>query len=113
MKKSARVVLTLMSGLLVSGCSREPDLVRDTYISKEDCVADWGDDTKCQEARVTHTGTGHGYSRYYGPAYRNDQPPPRPTPNLGGASGHSLGTETVRRGGFGSSSGYFSSGSAT
>lgn len=68
-KSSARVTLALIGLATVAGCSRAPDMKRDVYASKEDCLADWGNKPEdCTPAtdRARHGGGGFFF---YGPMY--------------------------------------------
>jgi uncharacterized protein YgiB involved in biofilm formation len=100
-KSSTRVTLVLIGaaalGATISGCAQE-EIRRDVYASKEDCLADWGNDPKdCEPAYDRRTGnaaTTHYYGRPY--AYRSGTSSPSRT-------GKTIGSSTVSRGGFGSS----------
>ncbi len=69
-RSSRQVTLVLLATL--AACSQEDrTLRRDVYASKDDCVADWGDEVKCEQ---TYYNTGHamaGHTYWYGPAYRS------------------------------------------
>jgi hypothetical protein len=91
MKKSSYILLTLMGAIVLSNIQRQPDVVRDVYNNREDCLHDYGDN-QCREG----SGSGHGGSsgRWYGPDYREDSDTAR-------RGNRATGRETVQRGGFG------------
>jgi len=90
MKKSSYILLTLMGAVALSNVERQPDVLRNTYNSREDCVHDYSD-TQCRDA----SGGGHGSSgRWYGPDYRDGSEDAR-------RGNRATGRETVKRGGFG------------
>jgi uncharacterized protein YgiB involved in biofilm formation len=108
-KSSARVTLVLLGAAALAGCGSSGDsdgnLRRDLYASREDCVADWGDPKDCEAQPARSSGGRAGY--WYGPAYRGG----------GGIaagssphSGHSIGSQSISRGGFGASGHAHSSG---
>lgn len=100
-KSSSQITLVLIGatalGATIGGCSRE-EMRRDVYASKEDCLADWGNNpTDCEPAYDRRTGsatTTHYYGRPY--SYRSGSP-------SASRSGKTIGSSTVSRGGFGSS----------
>ncbi len=108
-KSSTRVTLVLLGAAALAGCGSSGDsdgnLRRNLYASKEDCVADWGDPKDC-EAQPAHSSGGRsGY--WYGPAYRYGGG------TTGGSyphSSHSIGSQSISRGGFGASGHAHSSG---
>jgi uncharacterized protein YgiB involved in biofilm formation len=108
-KSSARVTLVLLGAAALAGCGSSGDsdgnLRRDVYASKEDCVADWGDPKDCEGQPAQSSGGRSGY--WYGPAYRGGGG------TLGGSApraNHSLGNQSISRGGFGGSGHAHSSG---
>jgi uncharacterized protein YgiB involved in biofilm formation len=100
-KSSTQVTLVLIGaaalGATLGGCGKD-EVRRDVYASKEDCIADWGNDPKdCEPAYDRRTGnaaTTHYYGRPY--SYRSGTSSPSRT-------GKTIGSSTVSRGGFGSS----------
>lgn len=91
MKKSDAVVLTLVVGAMAAlNLERQPNTVRNTYNTREDCVQDYSD-TQCREN--TSGGRVGSSGRWVGPDYRDDESARR--------SQRASGKETVRRGGFG------------
>lgn len=68
MKKRSRAVPLILLGTLtlLTGCDRtEPvEVQQSTYASREDCVADWGQDDR--DCRPAGSATG---GHYYGPRY--------------------------------------------
>ena len=114
-KSSKRVTLVLV-GLAAAACSRDPQVKRDVYASREDCLADWARKPEDCSPAMDRPHPRGGYY-FYGPAY-----------NVGsggwwGGSGsawssssssphvasHAVGSTSVSRGGFGST-GHSSSG---
>lgn len=67
-KSSSRVTLVLV-GLAVAGCAREPDMKRDVYASKEDCLADWGNKPQDCEPATDRPRHSNGGFFFYGPMY--------------------------------------------
>ena len=64
MKKTPNLTLLLVP-LLLTACVQEPDMQRDVYLSKEDCVADWNEAALCgemsKEDQASYvSGGGHG-----------------------------------------------------
>ena len=128
---SARVTLVLIGAAALQGCGQEldtQDRARDTYVSLDDCAADWGRPEYCEQQQVT---TGAGSSTYfrgpiYFPSYRDSaQAEARNTARQAGVpiasdapSNHSIARTTLAasaagsagRGGFGSSARFFSGG---
>ena len=90
---------------------------RDMYASKADCVQDWGaDPSKCEPRR---TGSGNSsYTHYYGPAYSHGSygssrsSLSEGTTSAARPGSRSIGTASVSRSGFGSSSSSHSSSGA-
>ena len=72
-RRSARITLVLLgTAAALAACGDSDDGTRrDLYASKQDCVQDWGDETKCESAPSGTTSSrphsGGGY--FYGPAY--------------------------------------------
>jgi uncharacterized protein YgiB involved in biofilm formation len=104
-KSSRQVTLVLLGAAALVACSQDdPMLRRDVYTSKDDCVADWGDEVKCEASTVTPHGGVHGLY-WYGPAYRSGQfgsanvPPGAVDAARPGS--HAVFTSHVSRGGFG------------
>jgi uncharacterized protein YgiB involved in biofilm formation len=85
-RSSIRITLVMVGVVALSACS---DQKRSIYRSRQDCVEDWGDDKKCEEAPSGSTHHHMGY--WYGPRWS------------GSASRgtRSVGSVTVSRGGFG------------
>jgi uncharacterized protein YgiB involved in biofilm formation len=99
-KSSARISLVLISAAAVAtlaGCeSRETR--RDVYASKQDCLADWGNDPKDCEPAYDHPGSRGASTYYYGRPYTYQGG------HIGARSSKAVGsTSSVSRGGFGSS----------
>jgi len=95
-KSSACVTLVLIGAAALSGCGDSPSTSRrNSYASKEECLADWGDPKECeqQEARRSD-GSRSGY--YWGPSYGSHGS------SSSGRSGSSAGGHSISRGGFGS-----------
>ena len=96
MKRSKTIRLVLLTSVLFLGCGEEESM-RNKYGSWDDCVADYGDPSKCSVSEEkTSTGT-HRY--YYGPWYAASRFN-NSAYNPSHATGRSVG---VSRGGFGSS----------
>jgi hypothetical protein len=103
-KSSAQVTLVLLGVAALAGCGSPSDPPaaqrRDIYASREDCIADWGDPKDCEERAPQASGVrSRGY--WYGPAYGSGW-----GGGYGGTgphAGHSIGSESVTRGGFGAS----------
>ena len=69
-KSSARVTLVLAGFAAVSaGCSREPEMKRDVYASREDCLADWGNKPQDCTPATDRPRHGGGGFFFYGPMY--------------------------------------------
>jgi uncharacterized protein YgiB involved in biofilm formation len=110
-KSSRQVTLVLLGAATLVACSQNDRVLRrDVYASRSDCVADWGDELKCEPAQspVTSTGGFHGLY-WYGPAYRSGQFGSGPTDAAPGTvdaprpGSHAAFTSHVGRGGFGAS----------
>ena len=104
-RKSSRCVTLALIGLVagagVAGCSSDNPEKRDVYSKLQDCKQDWGDETKCEPVRDGRYSSGY----YYGPSYAGSG---RSSARSTGSS--AVGTTTVSRAGFGSSSAFHSSG---
>ena len=124
-RRSARITLVLVGAAALAACnSSNGDDKRDLYASKQDCVRDWGDETKCELAPASagastgHSHTGGGY--FWGPLYSGSSyryGSSRTGSSIGSSSiggartgSHSIGSSSVSRGGFGSSASSHSSG---
>ncbi len=106
-KSSTRVTLVLIGaaalGATLGGCGQE-ETRRDVYASKEDCIADWGNDPKdCEPAYDRRTGSATT-THYYGRPYSYSEGSRSPS-----RTGKTIGSSTVSRSGFGGS-GHSSSG---
>lgn len=103
-KSSGQVALVLLGAATLVACSQDDDtLRRDVYASRDDCVADWGDQVKCEQAPARSYG--HGVY-WFGPMYRSGQfgsSPDDPAATVAGArpGSHAVATSHVARGGFG------------
>lgn len=116
-KRSARITLVLLGAAALGACVNH-DEKRDVYASKQDCVKDWGDETKCETAPAhagNSTGRPHsGGGFFWGPIYSGSSF----RSNSGSSSSigatrsgsHAIGSSSVSRGGFGSSASSHSSG---
>lgn len=93
-KSSLKITLVLIGALPLAGCYQAP-LQRNLYASKEDCLADWGNQpSDCEEARDqprTRSGSYHYWGRTYGGG------------DVAHQSTRAVGKSTVSRGGFGAS----------
>ena len=104
-KSSTCVTLVLIGAAAVSGCSDPPPTSRKAaYASKQECLADWGDDKECDEQVAPRTGTSSGSHIYWGPSGRS---PSRNFGSSGSSSSSSRGSSSssshsTSRGGFGS-----------
>jgi uncharacterized protein YgiB involved in biofilm formation len=106
-KSSRQVTLVLLGAATLVACSQDDRVLRrDVYASKENCVADWGDEVKCESSPATSQGGFHGFY-WYGPAYRSGQfgssRTDAPAGTVDGArpGSHAVFTSHVSRGGFG------------
>lgn len=94
-RSSLQISLVMIGLVALSACS---DQKRNVYRSKQDCVEDWGDDKKCEEAPYGSSYYHTGY--WFGPRWS-------------GSNTHfgrrSVGSVTVARGGFGHFGGFHSS----
>ena len=105
---SHHVTLVLLGAATLVACSQdERTLRRDAYATRDDCVADWGDEVKCEQSPAPATSPSgfHGY--WFGPAYHSGQfgssPTNAPPGSADGArpGSHAVFTSHVSRGGFG------------
>ena len=113
-RRSAHITLVLLgAAAALAACGDDADR-RDLYASKQDCVQDWGDETKCESAPPGTTSSrphsGGGY--FYGPPYSSSRY------NTGSTStgstalrsgSRAVSSSSFSRGGFGSSSSSHSS----
>ena len=105
-KRSAAITLVLAGSL--AGCG-EPEPQRDVYRSLAECQRDWPGASDCRAVDDNRYSRGSYYGpHYYGSSYTNGTP--RPSRNAMEATRSARGA-SVTRGGFGSSSHSFSSGS--
>jgi hypothetical protein len=103
-KSSTCVTLVLIGTAAVSGCSDPPATSRkDAYASRQECLADWGDEKECDEQVAPRTGSSSGSHIYWGPSGRS------PSRNFGSSgsssssrSSSSGGGHSISHGGFGS-----------
>ena len=112
-RSSLRVTLVLIgtaglaAGLAACGPDPDPEIRRNVYASLEDCRADWDRAELCEPAKAptrsgsSSTGSGLSSSHYYGPLYYSGATSGLDRPR---ASSRSIGSTTISRGGFGSSS---------
>lgn len=119
-KRSAQITLVLLGAAALSACDNQSER-RDLYASKQDCVQDWGEETKCEPApdgaaTIGRSHTGGAY--FWGPRYSSNSYRPSGTSSSAGAlsparsGSRAIGSSgSVSRGGFGSSSSAHSSGS--
>ena len=116
-KSSSRVTLVLVGLAAVAGCSREPEMKRDVYASKEDCLADWGNKPEDCTPATDRPRHGSGGFFFYGPMYSAlarggpswSGSGVRPGSHAVGTASSGSGGSSISRGGFGSS-GHSSSG---
>jgi uncharacterized protein YgiB involved in biofilm formation len=115
-RRSAQITLVLIGAAALAGCGDDDDSRRDLYASKQDCVQDWGDETKCEPAPAGTTSSrphsGHGY--FWGPVYSGSSYRTGSSSSSTGWTGARSGSRAVSsssfsRGGFGSSSSSHSS----
>jgi len=110
-RRSGRITLVLLgTAAALAACGDSDDGTRrDLYASKQDCVQDWGDETKCEAAPPGTTSSrahsGGGY--FYGPAYSSSSYRPGSSTSTGWSSPRSgsraVATSSFSRGGFGHS----------
>jgi uncharacterized protein YgiB involved in biofilm formation len=105
-KKSASITLVLIGAAVSLGGCGETHERRDVYANQKDCVADWGDEKKCEQAPGTHSSGSHFY---YGPRYypgqfgSNTQTHSNGTTLAPRPNSKAIGSTHIARGGFGSS----------
>jgi uncharacterized protein YgiB involved in biofilm formation len=92
-RASRSIPLVLLSTALLNGCDR-PVETRDIYLTRSDCVHDWGDARKCEQ----DTARSGRAAYYFGPAYSGT----RDAPTARGES-RAISSQSVIRGGFGAS----------
>lgn len=98
-KSSHRVVLVLMGAATLVACSQDDEtLQRDVYTNREDCVADWGDEVKCEP---TPRAASFGHGLWYGPAYRLGQYGSSRDGAGARPGSHAVASSHLSRGGFG------------
>jgi uncharacterized protein YgiB involved in biofilm formation len=113
-KSSSRVTLVLIGlASVAAGCNRAPDMKRDVYASREDCLADWGNKPEDCTPATDRPRHGGGGFFFYGPMYAASAmnawrsgsswtgSGSRPGSHAVGSTSSSSGS--VSRGGFGSS----------
>ena len=106
MRKSRRILLTIMGTLLTSGCGRESDIMRNIYHNRDDCERDYSNN-QCREERNYYGSSGYSTGRWIGPDYHSDNPD-KPGP---GRENLAAERQVVKRGGFGLTGQSFSRGS--
>ena len=100
MKKTARITLVLVGSISATACDSGPAQVRNQYRSLSDCVADYSEAT-CRQENPGAPSPGY---LYRGPGYYHGSTGFRDTSDPGpGRANKATGTETINRGGFGSS----------
>lgn len=110
-KSSSQVTLVLigLAGLGgLSGCSKE-EVRRDVYATKEDCLADWGNNPASCEQAKDRPRTSSGGHYFYGAPYSH-LGSSSSVSSTGARSSRAVSTSTISRGGFGSSGHSSSSG---
>jgi len=113
-KRSAHITLVLLGAAALVACDDQTER-RDLYASKQDCVQDWGDVTKCEPAPASATAGRSGGPYYWGPGYSGSSYRHTSGTSVGTAGpvrsgSHAIGSHSVSRGGFGSSASAHSSG---
>ncbi len=70
MKRSRKIALTLLASisLTATGCSQQQPTQREIYLTRENCVQDWGSEANCEPST---TGTAYFGPQYY---YRGGYP---------------------------------------
>lgn len=110
-RRSAHISLVILGAVALSGCGDNAQR-RDLYASKQDCVRDWGDETKCETAPSSATG-GRSGPHFWGPVYAGSSyrsgSSALGSVSSARAGSRAVGTSHVSRGGFGSSSSSHSS----
>jgi uncharacterized protein YgiB involved in biofilm formation len=112
-KRSAQITLVLLGVAALAACDDQNER-RDLYASKQDCVKDWGDETKCVSAPDSANTTGRSHTGggfFWGPSYFGNSYHSAGSSALSSArsGSHAIGSSSVSRGGFGSSSSAHSS----
>jgi uncharacterized protein YgiB involved in biofilm formation len=92
-RASSHITLVLLSAAVLGGCDR-PVETRDVYLTRNDCVHDWGDERKCEQGTSSSGRAGY----YFGPSYSG----PRNAPTAR-AESRAISSHSVVRGGFGAS----------
>jgi uncharacterized protein YgiB involved in biofilm formation len=92
-RASGKVTLVLIGAALLNGCDRTIE-THDLYLTKADCVHDWGEEQKCEQNYNASTGT-YGY---HGPGYAGARNAPTDR-----SLSRATGTQSAVRGGFGTS----------
>jgi hypothetical protein len=111
-KSSTCVTLVLIGAAAVSGCSDPaPTSRKAAYASRQECLADWGDEKECDEQAAPRSGSS-GSHIYWGPSYRSpsrnsgSSSSSRSSSSSGSSSANrsssSSGSHSTSRGGFGS-----------
>jgi hypothetical protein len=75
-RASGHITRVLIASPLVwlAGCAPQPTLQQDSYASRQDCVADWGQEDQCTEDQKSSTGSGNWRAPLYlGPTYWSNQ----------------------------------------
>jgi hypothetical protein len=105
MKKSEWVTTTLITGGLVFSVLHHNAVWRDHYASREDCLADWGNNPANCEPASNSTSGAYSSGGYRGPTYERGSRPQT-------SQQHRISyRETVTRSGFGRSGARFSASS--
>jgi len=119
-RRSARITLVLLgTAAALAACGDNDDDRRDLYASKQDCVQDWGDEKKCEQAPAgttssrPHSGAGYWWGPTYSSSqYRTGSSPSSSTGWTAARSGsRAVASSSFSRGGFGSSGSSHSSSS--
>jgi uncharacterized protein YgiB involved in biofilm formation len=104
LRKSSSHITLVLIGLagagLLSGCGGS-ETRRDVYATKEDCLADWGNDPSSCVQAADRPRTSSGAYHYYGRPYAFDGR--SAIGSTGARSSRAISTSSVSRGGFGSS----------
>lgn len=93
-RSTLQITLVLVGLATLTACGEQK---RNVYRTKQDCIEDWGDDKKCEEAPrgSSHYHTGYWYGpRWSGRSYHGTR---------------SINSVSVSRGGFGHFGGFHSS----
>lgn len=97
------ISLVLIGTLAATGCSKREE--RHVYTNKQDCLDDWNNDPQnCEEVGKDSRYYRPNAHYYYGPWYRSG------TVLNGGQGTRSIPGVSISRGGFGSLSGFHSTG---